>query len=53
MPIDLLEENFNDEEGMIGKILGVARANHKESHEEIRNAREEIKNAHEKIDSVK
>ena len=51
MPLGLEEDTNNEDEGMIGKILSVARANHKEVNTKIEEAQAKNVAKQEKIDA--
>ena len=47
IPLSYEDETNNEEEGMVGKILNVARTHHKESQKEIQDAKTKIIDAFE------
>ena len=52
MPLSYEDETNNEDEGMIGKIVNVARTNHKENQEASQANQKAIQDAHAKIDLI-
>ena len=52
MPMSFEDDTNNEDEGMIGKIVNVARNNHKENQNAIQKNEKAIQDANAKIDAI-